>query len=142
MPRMKARGYGHIVLLTSVTGATGITAQDPLTVCQFAVRGVFEAILKELRTSEFDKIKMSLAHVYPLVVKPEHLLVRDFRIPSYFGTILADKAANAIVNGVLRNQIEIGLPSNWLLINHLIRLMPRQAADAVRDFLNTGVDIG
>lgn len=140
---MKQRNYGHIVLLTSVAGSTGIKDQTPLTVSQFAVHGLFESTMEELRSGRFTKsIKMTLAYIYPFVITDD--MERDirFRIPSYFGTMRAQDAAQRIIEGVRRNDVEVSIPKYWLWLGHLTRLMPRQAADALRDLMDTGIDFG
>lgn len=140
---MKQRNYGHIVMLTSVAGSTGIKNQTPLTVSQFAVHGLFESTVEELRTGRFTRsIKMTLAYIYPFVITEE--LERDirFRTPGYFGTMKAKEAAQRILDGVRRNDVEVSIPKYWLWLGHVTRLLPRPAADALRDLLDTGIDFG
>lgn len=142
LPRMKQRNYGHIVMLTSVAGSTGIKNQVPLTVSQFAVHGLFEATMEELRSGRYKSIRMTLAYIYPFVISDEMQRDIRFRVPSYFGTMRARVAARKILEGVRRNDVEVSIPKYWLWLCHLTRLMPRQAADALRDLMDTGIDFG
>lgn len=139
---MKQRNYGHIVMLTSVAGSTGIKNQTPLTVSQFAVHGLFESTMEELRSGRFKSIKMTLAYIYPFVITEEMEKDIRFRIPSYFGTMRSKDAAQKILEGVRRNDVEVSIPKYWLWLGHLTRLLPRKAADALRELLDTGIDFG
>lgn len=112
LPKMKRNEYGHIVFLTSVAGLSCIKTHMPLAVCQFAVQGLFESLVEDLRISKFqDTIQVSLVHIYPFIVTEnlEHDI--RLRIPSYFGTLRAEKAAEEILKGVRRNQMEMSIPS-------------------------------
>lgn len=139
---MKKRNRGHIVMLTSVAGSTGIKNQTPLTVSQFAVHGLFEATMEELRSARYRTIKMTLAYIYPFVITDEMEKDMRFRVPSYFGTMKAKEAAQKILVGVRRNDVEVSIPKYWLWLGHLTRLMPRRAADALRELMDTGIDFG
>lgn len=129
-------------MLTSVAGSTGIKNQTPLTVSQFAVHGLFESTMEELRSGRFKSIKMTLAYIYPFVITEEMEKDIRFRIPSYFGTMRSKDAAQKILEGVRRNDVEVSIPKYWLWLGHLTRLLPRKAADALRELLDTGIDFG
>lgn len=139
---MKKQEHGHIVLLTSVAGLSGIKHQMPLSVSQFAVQGIFESLSEELRIARYHElIKTTIVHIYPFIVSDD--LEKDIRlrIPSYFGRIRAQDAAKKIL-GVRRNFIEISIPSYLLYIGHAIRLLPRHSIFMLRELLDTGVDFG
>ncbi|CAH0724543.1 unnamed protein product, partial [Brenthis ino] len=61
-------------------------------------------------------------------------------IPGYFGTITPTKAAECILDIVLRNNVEASIPTRLLFLGRLLRLLPRNAIVHIRDFLDTGVD--
>lgn len=112
LPKMKKIEYGHIVLLTSVAGVSCIQTQMPLAVSQFAVQGLFSAILEDLRISKFqNSIHVSLVHIYPFILTKNCENDIRLRIPSYFGTIKAEQAAQEIIKGVRAGQIELSIPS-------------------------------
>lgn len=159
---MKRIGTGHVVFLTSVAGLTGIKDQMPLTVSQFAVQGIFESLFEELRLSEHkEKIKVSLVHIYPFIVSENLENDIRLRIPSYFGTMRAENAAAAILQGVRQDQLEFSVPSKFFLetvreffktylgfseyyffIGNLLRIFPKKATVLLRELLDTGVDFG
>ncbi|KAL9696447.1 hypothetical protein quinque_016026 [Culex quinquefasciatus] len=133
--------HGHIVFLTSVAGLSGVKHQTPLSVAQFAVQGLFESVLDELRIEKFQKsIHTSLVHLYPFVVTEKCRNDIRMRIPSAFGTIPAEEAARRIIDGVRRNELEIGIPKYLLVLGHLVRLLPRRATLLLRELFDTGVD--
>lgn len=140
---MKKIDYGHIVLLTSVAGLSCIKTQLPLAVAQFAVQGLFESLVEDLRMSRCqDSIQISLIHIYPFIVSENLENDIRLRIPSYFGTLRAEKAANQILLGVRRNQMEISIPKHYLYMGNILRMFPKKATYLLREMLDTGVDFG
>lgn len=143
LPKMKRNEYGHIVFLTSVAGLSCINTHMPLAVTQFAVQGLFESLVEDLRISKFqDTIHATLVHIYPFIVTEslEHDI--RLRIPSYFGTLRAEKAAAEILKGVRRNQMEMSIPKYYLLMGNFLRMFPKKATFLLRELLDTGVDFG
>lgn len=117
LPKMKRSDHGHVVLFTSVAGLSGIQTQMPLAVSQFAVQGLFESLLEDIRNSHCqDTVKITLIHIYPFIISEDLEHDIRLRIPSYFGTLRADKAAKEILNGVRRNQMELSIPSMYVEI--------------------------
>ncbi|KAL2718694.1 17-beta-hydroxysteroid dehydrogenase 13-like [Vespula squamosa] len=141
LPSMQRARQGHIVTLSSVAGLSGGKGSIPLSAAQFAVQGLAESLHTELRHSN-SNIIITLIHVYPFIVRAE--LVEDirFRIPSYFGTMLASEAAKKILDGVRRNYTEFSVPGYLLYIGFLLRMLPKKASFMLRDLLDTGVDFG
>lgn len=140
---MKKINYGHIVLLTSVAGLSCIKTHMPLAVAQFAVQGLFESLVEDLRISKFqDSIQVSLIHIYPFILCEKLENDIRLRIPSYFGTIRADKAAALILEGVKRNQMEMSIPKYYLYLGNFLRMFPKKATFLLRELLDTGVDFG
>lgn len=140
---MKERRHGHIVLLTSVAGISGIKHQMPLNVAQFAVQGIYESLTEDIRISRLQNfIQTTIVHIYPFIVSDDLAADIRLRIPSYFGTIKAQQAAKSIIDGVRRNYMEISIPGYLLNIGHMLRILPRRAVFMLRELLDTGVDFG
>lgn len=138
---MKAKRKGHIIFLTSVAAISGFTQQLALSVSQFAIQGLYESLVEELRISKLDgTVKMTLVHIYPFIVSEN--LERDirFRVPGFFGSIRADVAADKIIEGVRKNETEISIPKYSLYISHVLKILPRKVTLMLREFLDTGVD--
>lgn len=141
LPKMKSLHNGHIVLLTSVAGLSAMKYKMPLSVAQFAVQGVFESLVEDIRMSRFGNlIQATIVHIYPFIVSDDLASDIRLRIPSYFGTITACDAADKIISGVRRNEMEVSIPGYLLYLGHLLHLLPRRATSMLRDFLDTGID--
>ncbi|KAK3926895.1 17-beta-hydroxysteroid dehydrogenase 13 [Frankliniella fusca] len=143
LPHMQEQRKGHIVALSSVAGLTGIKDQVPLSVSQFAVKGLTESLRQELRTSQrHAKIQVTLVHIYPFLVSPEYSRDIRLRIPSYFGTLDPREAARQIIVGVRQGYAEMSVPGYLLFMGNLLRLLPREISVRLRELLDTGVDFG
>ncbi|XP_015175486.1 PREDICTED: epidermal retinol dehydrogenase 2-like isoform X3 [Polistes dominula] len=141
LPSMKRAGKGHIVALSSVAGLSGGKGCIPLSAAQFAIQGLAESLHTELRHSN-SNIIITLVHIYPFVVGAELLKDIRFRIPSYFGTMVASEAAHKILNGVRRNYTEFSIPGYLLYIGHALRMLPKKVSFMLRDLLDSGVNFG
>lgn len=138
---MKANGKGHIVFLTSVAAISGFTQQLALSVSQFAIQGLYESIVEELRVAKLEKvIKTTLVHIYPFIVSENLENDIRLRVPGFFGSIRADKAANAIVDAIRKNKTEISIPKHCLMISRVLKIFPRRITHMLRDLLDTGLD--
>lgn len=138
---MKINNRGHIVFLTSVAAISGLNQQLALNVSQFAVQGLYESVVEELRVAKLDKtIKTTLVHIYPFIVSESLENDIRLRVPGFFGSIRADKAALAIIDGVRKNKNEVSIPKYCLLISHILKIFPRRVTLMLRDFLDTGLD--
>ncbi|CAK1544411.1 unnamed protein product [Leptosia nina] len=138
MPQMKAKSHGHIIALTSVAGLSYNKELMPLSVAQFAVQGLAKSLMEDLRVNKINGVYITLSHIYPFIVTDNSDL--RSKIPSYFGTITPDKAANAILESVRRNYAEASVPKHLLYLGNVLRVLPRKATVMIRDLLDTGVD--
>ncbi|XP_053669937.1 short-chain dehydrogenase/reductase family 16C member 6-like [Anopheles nili] len=142
LPKMKKASRGHVVFLTSVAGVSGLKHQMPLAVSQFAVQGLYESTLEELRIEKCQHtIHTTLVHIYPFIITDHCLNDIRLRISSAFGRIKSDEAARRIIAGVRRNELEISIPKYLLYVSHLLRLLPRRATLLLRELIDTGLDL-
>lgn len=138
---MKANCKGHIIFLKSVAALNGNCHQSALS-AQFAVQGLYEAIVEELRVGKLDSIiKTTLVHIYPFIVNEIRPNDHRLRVPGFFGAIHADKAAAAIIDGIRKNKTEISVPKYYLFISQVLKLYPRRVTLLLRDLLDTGIEI-
>lgn len=79
-------------------------------------------------------------HLWSIIAIVKIVLFVYFRIPSYFGTISPIKAAESILESVLRNYPEASVPKRLLFLGKILRILPRKATMPIRDLLDTGVD--
>ena len=64
--------HGHVVMLSSVAGLSGISDLVPLSAAQFAVQGLAESLTEELRNfTPAGDVKLTLVHIYPFIVPAE-----------------------------------------------------------------------
>lgn len=141
LPAMKRIKKGHIVFLTSVAGVSGFHNQLPLNVSQFAIQGLYESLVEEIRISKLENyINLTLVHVYPFVLAENSENDIRLRVTGLFGTIRADKAAARIIDGVRRNEMEISIPKYSLWVGHLLKILPRKVTYLLREFWDTGID--
>ncbi|XP_052867722.1 epidermal retinol dehydrogenase 2-like [Anopheles cruzii] len=142
LPKMKKASHGHVVFLTSVAGVSGLKHQMPLAVSQFAVQGLYESTLEELRIEKCQQtIHTTLVHIYPFIITDHCLNDIRLRISSAFGRIKSDEAARRIIMGVRRNELELSIPGYLLFLSHLLRLLPRRATLLLRELIDTGLDM-
>lgn len=80
MPDMRAKNHGHIVALTSVAGLSHIEGQLPLSVAQFAVQGLAESLMEDLRISKKTGVHVTLIHIYPFIVGDGNSTPADLRL--------------------------------------------------------------
>lgn len=65
------KNHGHIVALTSVAGLSYIKDQMPLSVAQFAVQGLAESLMEDLRINKVDGVHVTLVHIYPFIISDD-----------------------------------------------------------------------
>lgn len=77
---MQHAGRGHITILSSVaglsSGASAARSRIPLSTAQFAIQGLAESLLMDLRHS-YKNIIVTLVHVYPFIIGTE--VAKDIR---------------------------------------------------------------
>ncbi|GBP45193.1 hypothetical protein EVAR_25898_1 [Eumeta japonica] len=71
LPEMKIKNHGHIVALTSVAGISYVKDQIPLSVAQFAVQGLAESLMEDLRINKITGVYVTLIHIYPFIVRAD-----------------------------------------------------------------------
>lgn len=143
LPKMKNENRGHIVLFTSAAGLTGAKQHEtPLCVSQFAIQGLYETILDDLRiTKEFSNhVHVTLCHIYPFMVNNDDSNDARIRIPYYFGTMHPNHVAKCIIKAVLQNSLEISVPWHIIYISNLLKLLPKRVTLMIRNLLDTGID--
>ncbi|XP_023714665.1 epidermal retinol dehydrogenase 2 isoform X2 [Cryptotermes secundus] len=115
LPSMQEKKHGHIIMLTSVAGLTGIKDLVPLSAAQFAIQGLAESLTEELRNYKpIGDVKVTLVHIYPFIVDQEMSTNIQLRIPSYFGTIEPVAAAKKIIDAMRRDYTEASIPGYLL----------------------------
>jgi NAD(P)-dependent dehydrogenase (short-subunit alcohol dehydrogenase family) len=143
LPHLKASGDGHVVNISSVFGLVGVPTQGTYNATKFAVRGFTEALRQEL---EIEGAPVSASSVHPGGIKTN--IARSGRVSQrlvgargkgdatgawsdkLFITT-AERAANTILSGVLKNHRRILVGPDAHVLDALVRLSPSGAQSAL-----------
>ncbi|XP_070533990.1 estradiol 17-beta-dehydrogenase 11-like isoform X2 [Ptychodera flava] len=141
LPAMLERQHGHIVSIASVAGKRGTGKLVDYSASKFAVVGFTEALAMEIR-------EMKISGVYTTTVMPFFVdteMIRNpiprIRFPRLHPILKPESVASEIVDGVLRNKVEVMIPSS-LKYGIAIKnpFVPRKVLLLLEDFLDFGVE--
>jgi len=135
LPAMIKNNHGHIVTISSCLGLFGIRNLVPYCASKFAVKGMTEALLMELRTD--PKCSIKLTTIYPYGVNTGLAKKPIIRFPKLMGFLSPAYVAKTIVKAQRRNVEEASVPPVLLLANHLGRLVPSKVFGLVMDFVDS-----
>jgi short-subunit dehydrogenase len=139
LPAIIASGDGHIVNISSLFGLVSMPDQSFYNAAKYAVRGFTEALREEML---IDGHKVGVTSVHPggiktAVARSARYSAKDDGSVSakFFDEKLAkmspEKAAQIIVNGVLRNQARVLVGLDAHLIHHFGKLTGSRYQDIV-----------
>ena len=132
LPQIQKKGAGHIVNVSSIFGLISVPSQAAYNSAKFAIRGFTEALIQEMKGTD---IKVSSVH--PGGIKTN--IVRNARFlqsstvteredaMSGFDQIARttpEKAAETIVNGIIKNKKRILIGFDARLVDWAQRLFP------------------
>ena len=136
LPYLKQSGDGHIVNISSIFGIIGVPTQSAYNAAKFAVKGFTESLREEL---DIEGCSVSATCVHPGGVKTA--IARNSRMGDTGSLTLGSKeeiaelferiarttpeqAANAILQGVRKNQRRVLIGADAALLDIGQRLMP------------------
>jgi NAD(P)-dependent dehydrogenase (short-subunit alcohol dehydrogenase family) len=138
LPHLKASRDGHIVNISSVFGLAGIPSQSAYNSAKFAVRGFTESLRQELDMLGYGVsascvhpggIKTGIARsarmdesIHDLGLSAPGADTREVFEKSFITS--ADKAAEAIIAGIQRNQRRILVGPDARVYDWVVRLLP------------------
>ena len=109
LPAQRARGSGHVVLVSSGAGLTGVFGYAAYAPSKFAVRGLAEVLRNEL-----SREGVGVSVVFPPDTDTPQLMAENrtkpaetFAIASQARVMTADAVAKAILHGVKRGRFSI-----------------------------------
>jgi NAD(P)-dependent dehydrogenase (short-subunit alcohol dehydrogenase family) len=139
LPALLAADEGHIVNISSVFGLVGVPRQSSYCASKFAVRGFSESLRAELVNS--SRVRVTSVHpggvatniaAQARVVGDELERERHARIVRMFRKLLPpDKAAAAIVNGILRDRPRVLITRETFVLDFAKRAFPDSASALV-----------
>jgi short-subunit dehydrogenase len=121
IPRMTARGRGHIVLMSSMAGFRGLPSAPAYSVSKVAVRAYGDALRPLLKK---DGIHVST--IFPGFVKTPLTDVNAFPMPFLMEV---DRAAEIIKRGLDAKKSSIAFPWQMHVLCWLLGVMPRAMGD-------------
>ncbi|MET0134344.1 MAG: SDR family oxidoreductase [Kibdelosporangium sp.] len=116
--RMRPRGTGHIVNVSSAAGKAGFPGGVTYCATKHGVVGLSEAVRQELRGSGIE-----VSCVMPAIVRTE--LAAGIKDARAVRTISPEQVANAIVGALKRPKFDVFVPRSVGTMNRVARLLPR-----------------
>jgi len=123
LPRMKARGYGQIAIMSSLAGFRGIPGAPSYAAGKAAVRIYGEALRGELAP---EGLKVNV--ICPGFVKTPMTEVNNFPMPFLIG---AERAARIIKSGLAKNKARIAFPWPMAALVWLLAALPPACTDVL-----------
>jgi short-subunit dehydrogenase len=139
LPHLIASGDGHVVNLSSLFGLISVPGQSIYNATKYAVRGMSEALREEMLVAGYP---VGVTSVHPGGIKTD--IVRNSRVSAkedkeatsqLFDDKLAkmtpEKAAEIIVNGVLKNKARVLVGLDAHALHHMAKLLGSRYQDVV-----------
>lgn len=121
IPRMAARGYGQIALMSSMAGFRGLPNAPAYSTSKMAVRAYGEALRPLLQSSGVE-----VSVIFPGFVKTPLTAVNKFPMPFL---IDPERAARHIRDGLERNRARIAFPWQMHLLARFVAALPLWLGD-------------
>lgn len=131
---MKENNSGHIVTIGSIAGYIGTPNIVDYSATKFAVRGMIESLREELRAGNFDGIKMTICN--PVAMNTTMFKKPTTRFDFIVPIVTPEKVADALINGVLRDDELVNIPSYMVPMTFLSFFFPIKVKYLVQDFLD------
>jgi len=128
LPRMIARGHGHVVNLASVAGKGGFPHAATYCATKHAVIGLSEAVRLELRGTGVD-----LTCILPALVNTE--LGSGVEAGRAVKKLEPEEVAEAIVGALRSPRFEVFVPASTGRISKVMALLPRRGREAIAHWL-------
>ncbi|XP_011692756.1 PREDICTED: uncharacterized protein LOC105452902 [Wasmannia auropunctata] len=141
LPSMIEKNHGHIVAISSIIGLFGFGPYGT-TYCpsKSAVKTMMEAVSEELRELSNGKSSIKFTTIYPGLVLTGMLKNPKLRFPWLMGGHSPQKVASIIIDAQRRNYENTSIPSYWLPITKIVKILPDKALKCLADFLDFGAD--
>ncbi|BES92264.1 oxidoreductase activity [Nesidiocoris tenuis] len=139
LPDMIKRNHGHVVALSSMAGLIGIRNLVPYCASKFAVRGLMEGLVEELR-EEGKGTNVKFTCIFPYMVNTGLCKKPYVRFDGALGMVSPKAAATAIIGEMRRNNLMATIPSFFMTLNNTIRCLPPKVGQLVKDFTASGVE--
>lgn len=118
IPEFRRRGRGRIAVVSSVAGYRGLPTSAAYGATKAALINMCEALKPEL-----EQENVALTLINPGFVETPLTNENDFPMPFL---VTSEEAAEAIYNGLIKEQFEIVFPWKFAVIMKCLRLLPNR----------------
>ena len=134
LPYLKKQPEGHIVNISSVNGFITWPNHAPYCASKFAVKGFTETLWQELRKTNIrvscvhpGGIKTNIARNTRFYKSPGNQLSHEQAVKAFDKMVntSADKAAEIIISGILKNKRRILVGADAYVLDGLTRMLPK-----------------
>nr|ACO15443.1 Epidermal retinal dehydrogenase 2 [Caligus clemensi] len=139
LPTFIEADKGHVVSIGSIAGSIGTPNLVPYCSTKFAIRGLTDSLLLELR-EHYPKssVKMTTAHPYSfksdLIPKPKN------RFENMFPIYTPKEVARRVIEAVRRDETVVMMPPLAGIASNFQSIVPAPVKYALLDFLGCGVE--
>lgn len=120
--RMRPRGAGHIVNISSMAGKSGFPGGATYCATKHGVVGLSESVRYELRGSGVE-----VSCVLPAIVRTE--LASGLGESSAIKPVAPEDVAAAVVRALSRPRFDVYVPASLDIVGRITRLLPRRAGE-------------
>jgi short-subunit dehydrogenase len=137
--RMAARGEGHIVFVSSLSGKAGTAGSSVYAATKFGLRGFAQGVREDLRP-----LGIGVSSVFPGFIRDAGMFHESgARLPAYVGLKRPDDVARAVVRAIEQDRSEIDVaPLSLRLGTAFAGLAPEVAAMVQRRLGATEIAAG
>ncbi|XP_039307649.1 17-beta-hydroxysteroid dehydrogenase 13 [Solenopsis invicta] len=136
LPSMMKKNHGHVVALSSVAGLIGIPCGTVYCPTKFAVKALMETVSEELRVLSNGKSSIKFTTIYPFFVHTGMVENVKIRFPRIIKELSPQKVALTIIDAQRGNYKNKSIPSYWLPMSKIRRLLPDKALKYILDFID------
>jgi len=129
LPKMVVRKSGHVVAISALAGLVPLPGAGIYTATKFAIIGFMESLRAELRLSDCDFVRTTVANAYLMKTTGDLRLLSDSGLSSSYPGLSAAYVAKKIVKGILFNERMVYVPKIFSLTVWLLRLLPTKWQD-------------
>ncbi|EDW16849.1 short-chain dehydrogenase/reductase family 16C member 6 [Drosophila mojavensis] len=129
LPKMITRKSGHLVAVNALAGLVPLPGAGIYTATKYGIMGFMESLRAELRLSDCDYVRTTVANAYLMKTSGDLPLLSDAGISKSYPGLSTPYVAAKIVKGVLLNERMIYVPKIFALSVWLFRLLPTKWQD-------------
>ncbi|KAH8243279.1 hypothetical protein KR032_006205 [Drosophila birchii] len=129
LPKMITRKSGHLVAVNALAGLVPLPGAGIYTATKYGIEGFMESLRAELRLSDCDYVRTTVANAYLMRTSGDLPLLSDAGIAQSYPGLSTPYVAEKIVKGVLLNERMVYVPKIFALSVWLLRLLPTKWQD-------------